>query len=189
VKIKCITLWQPWASLIAIEAKPLEFRGWSYTQRPTGVKPGDRIAIAAGARKVRETDIIDLLERIDDAEGSTGLVRDKALPALYRWMEHQAIVRDSIKPNLNLELLPSPQMTSQDPFPLSTIVCTATIGEPKPTAEAMPEWAKFINDSNRLEHAKWAWPMLDVRPTEPIPCKGAQGFFWVSVPEVEVDAR
>jgi hypothetical protein len=113
VKIKCITLWQPWASLIAIEAKPLEFRGWSYTQRPTGVKPGDRIAIAAGARKVRETDIIDLLERIDDAEGSTGLVRDKALP----------------------------------------------------------------------------WPMLDVRPTEPIPCKGAQGFFWVSVPEVEVDAR
>jgi hypothetical protein len=49
--IKCISLWQPWASLIAIGAKKIETRGWATSYRGT-------LAIHAAKRKPD----MDLLE-------------------------------------------------------------------------------------------------------------------------------
>jgi hypothetical protein len=167
VRLKAIVLWQPWASLIAVGAKPLEFRSWSYLERPTGVRPGDRVAIAAGARAVRRAEVRDLLRRLDDEAGSTGLVPDKARALLEAWERRSSAM--------------TPEQVVPNPCPTRVIVCTATIGEPKLSVDAMPKWKEFINDSDRLEHSKWAWPMLDVRPTEPIPTRGGQRFFWVSV--------
>lgn len=47
-----LTVWQPWATLIAIGAKPFEFRGWAAPK----AYQGQRIAIHAGSRRpsVRE---------------------------------------------------------------------------------------------------------------------------------------
>lgn len=163
MKIKGIVLYQPWASLVAIGAKPLEFRNRDYRKKD-GVKPGDRIAIAAGARAVQDDEVVDLLRRLDDEAGSTGLIPDKAADLLRRWRLYRTY------PDRN-----------SNPCPLRIIVCTATIGEPMLSVDAMPKWKKFLNDSDRLEHSQWAWPMLDVQPTEPIPSKGGRGFFWVSV--------
>jgi hypothetical protein len=44
-----LTIWQPWASLIMIGAKPYEFRGRSYLRYPNRREPGERVAIHAGA--------------------------------------------------------------------------------------------------------------------------------------------
>jgi hypothetical protein len=32
-RIKCISLWQPWASLVAVGAKRIETRGWATAYR------------------------------------------------------------------------------------------------------------------------------------------------------------
>ena len=48
----CITLWQPWASLIAYGAKPFEFRRWCAPKRLWG----KRIAIHAAKRPVNSDD-------------------------------------------------------------------------------------------------------------------------------------
>lgn len=48
--MKCISLWQPWATLIAIEAKQFETRSWSTDVR-------GRIAIHAAKRPVTRADI------------------------------------------------------------------------------------------------------------------------------------
>ena len=37
-----LTIWQPWASLIMIGAKPYEFRGKSYLEYRPHPRPGDR---------------------------------------------------------------------------------------------------------------------------------------------------
>ena len=48
--MKALTIWQPWASLIAMGAKPYEFRGW----KPPKSLIGQRLAIHAGARPVKK---------------------------------------------------------------------------------------------------------------------------------------
>ena len=45
--MKALTLWQPWASLVACEAKPFETRRWA----PPEALIGERIAIHAGKAK------------------------------------------------------------------------------------------------------------------------------------------
>jgi hypothetical protein len=50
--MKALTVWQPWASLIIIGAKPYEFRGMSCLAYINPPKPGERIAIHAAARPV-----------------------------------------------------------------------------------------------------------------------------------------
>ena len=66
--MKAITLYQPWASLIAEGPKTVETRSWPAPQRFTG----QRIAIHAGARKVRITSQNDpqLYADIRNAHGS-----------------------------------------------------------------------------------------------------------------------
>lgn len=48
--MKALTLWQPWASLIACEAKEAETRSWPAPASLVGC----RIAIHAAARPVRQ---------------------------------------------------------------------------------------------------------------------------------------
>lgn len=160
--MKVITLWQPWASLIMIGAKPFEFRSWSYIKRGVGVKPNDTIGIHAGARPIRLAEIEDLLERIDDPICSTGLDADKARQLLQR-------IAKAHKGRGVVEM--------------SALLGTVRIGMPQLSVEAMPAWRGEIGDSDRLEHCKWAWPMLDVKPLPaPIAMKGWQGFFNCPVP-------
>lgn len=133
--IKVITLWQPWASLIMIGAKPWEFRSWSYVARGVGVNPGDIIGIHAGARPINPAKVRDLIARLDDPVGSTGLVPDRARPLLSKLaLAHKC----------------------QGVIETSALLGIAVIGEPRLSAEVKPEWAALINDSDRLEHCNWA---------------------------------
>lgn len=146
-----ITIWQPWASLISIGAKPYEFRGWP---APKAAR-GQRIAIHAGARPIKRAEVQDLLLRLAGPQAWTTALRSEiARPLLER-------------------VLSSPGV-----LPLSVIVCTATLGTPRRAHEITDEFGGPINDSDRGEHANWAWPLTDVQPLmPPVEARGAQGFW------------
>lgn len=54
--MKAITLWQPWATLIAIGAKKVETRSW-------GTRYRGQIAIHSAKRKVKPTEVSQLYEQ------------------------------------------------------------------------------------------------------------------------------
>lgn len=148
--MKAITVWQPWASLIAIGAKPYEFRKWS---APKGVR--GRIAIHAGSRKPKPAEIRALLIQLRGKDpGRAGLRPELAIPFLERLRE-------------NIDLAP-----------LAHVVAIAVLGVPVRADEVMGELGVVINDSDRAAHFNFAWPLTaieEMRP--PVPARGAQGFW------------
>lgn len=148
--MKTLTIWQPWASLIMVGAKPYEFRHWDYRKRAQELE-GQRIVIHAGARPIKPDEIDDIFDRI--TEGNSALKSEIALPLLQR-------VREAYRCRGVLEL--------------SAGLGTAILGAPQRVTELFA----WIADSDRLDHSVWAWPLTDIRPfTHPIPMRGAQGFW------------
>lgn len=101
--IPAITIWQPWASLIAAGLKPYEFRTWP----PPAALIGKRIAIHAAARPVNKDEVRILLLELRGAPGPvhSGL-RDGAADMLDR-------------------VLSVPRS-----LPLAAVLCTARLGIP-----------------------------------------------------------
>jgi hypothetical protein len=158
--IPALTLWQPWASLIAAGAKPYEWRGW---KAPAGMV-GRRIAIHAGARKVRHGEVAGLVYSLEKSLAdqqlawSTSLIPAIAYPLLQRWL---------IDPG---------------GLPLSSVLCTAILGTPITAAAYAAAHGVPPADSDRINHTMWGWPLTDVEVLEPfIPARGAQGF-WTWTP-------
>jgi hypothetical protein len=155
--MKAITIWQPWASLIMVGAKPYEFRPKSYLRYPGAPTVGERIVIHAGARPVKPAEVEDLLKRLDDADKSTGLDPALARPVLERCRraaKYQALL-------------------------LGCGLGTAVLGRP---LNAGRIFRGHVADSDRAaidENAyNWAWPLSDIKPFDaPVPMRGAQGFW------------
>lgn len=171
--MKALTIWQPWATLIVEGAKPYEFRGWLFPKSLIG----QRIAIHAGARPMRRTEIEDIQSRlhvVPEQAWTTGLHPEAAEPIMRRaWLQtakrgREADFFDGVG-------------SSYDPLPFSAIVGTAVLGEPKHGDEIARAMGAPVNDSDRNRHANWGWPMLDIERFEaPVPARGAQGFWdWV----------
>lgn len=162
--MKALTVWQPWASLIAIGAKPYEFRGW----KPPRSIIGQRIAIHAGARRMRPTEIRELLVRLGDRHEPPCVHADLARPRLERSLQ-------------GLADRGAPLFRGEPPFhlPLSAVICTAIVGTPKRGDECAAEFgAAATNDSDREGTFNWGWPMLDIEPVmPPIETRGAQGLW------------
>jgi hypothetical protein len=147
--MKALTIWQPWATLIMIGAKPYEFRRWDYRDRID--LSGQRIVIHAGARPVKAAEIGDIIDRIEDHISS--LRREIALPLLQR-------LKAAYK--------------CQGVVPLAAGLGTAIIQTPKSVSALFSSPA----DSDRIDHHMFAWPLTDIRPwAEPVECRGAQGFW------------
>jgi hypothetical protein len=145
-----LTIWQPWASLIAAGAKPYEWRGWEAPHRHVG----RRIAIHAGARPVKRPEIGELLVDLRRGGMLTSLIADIAVPLLERWH------------------------TSPGALPLSSVLCTAILGQPLTAAQYAAQHGATPADSDRIDHTKWGWPLTAIEVLEPfMPAKGAQGFW------------
>lgn len=152
-----LTIWQPWASLVMIGAKPFEFRRWDYRTRAPSLE-GQRIVIHAGARPIKPDEIRDLIERLTANYGAgvpgTGLRPHKALPLLHR-------IAAAYK--------------CQDVVELAAGLGTAILGKPRRCTDL---FKGKVADSDRIDQHMWAWPMLDIQPwPAPAPMKGAQGFW------------
>ena len=82
--MNALTLWQPWASLIMVAAKPLRILA---EERPT-LRPraGDRRThrSPAGMRPVKPKEVEDLLDRLGTDYDKTGLVAPIASQVLER---------------------------------------------------------------------------------------------------------
>jgi hypothetical protein len=151
-----LTIWQPWASLVMIGAKPFEFRGKSYLEYMGHPAIGDRIVVHAGARKMRVAEVADLLNKLDDPNNdNTGLDHTKAKTLLQRiWSQ----------PSCAFQALP-----------LGAGLGTAVIGEPRYAGEI---FERNIIDSDRGDYFNWAWPLTHIEPfMPPIPMRGLQGFW------------
>jgi hypothetical protein len=156
--IKALTIWQPWASLVMIGAKPLEFRDWDYRSRFADLE-GRRIVVHAGARSVKPVEVEDLISRCR-LRDRPSLIVEKALPLLERL---QAAYR------------------CQGVVEHAAGLGTAILGKPRRIS------GQFVKpDSDRVAHHVWAWPLSDVEPwPAPVPHRGFQGFWnWTAdVPE------
>lgn len=106
--IPTITVWQPWASLIAIGAKPDEFRTW----RPPSRYWGTRVGIHAGARCIAGDDLLNLIRRLEAGDSATdGLIPELALPLLRQAQSNPSVL------------------------PASALLCTAVMGSPRRCSE------------------------------------------------------
>lgn len=150
--MKALTIYQPWASLIMVGAKPHEFRGWDYTARFPSML-GQRIVIHASAREIKPAEIMDLLRRLDD--GTTGLVAPLARPLLER-------IYSASKCKGVVEL--------------GAGLGTAVLGKPVRAADMLK--GTVLQDSDRVDHSLFGWPLTDVEAWRaPQHRPGAQGFF------------
>jgi hypothetical protein len=149
-----ITIWQPWATLIAEGFKPFEFRGWP---APVALR-GKRIAIHAGARPVKRKEVAALIYelRTSGKVPLAGLDKTDAILTLL----------DRVH-------------TSPGSMPLSSVLCLATLGEPIRNEELAARLGlPWTNDSDRDEHSNWGWPLTDIERLEPfVPARGMQGFW------------
>lgn len=156
---KALTVWQPWATLIILGAKPWEFRGWRFTDKPHLAKlVGQRIVIHAGARRPPQSELDDILDRID--EGESALDAEIARPVVKQM--RAALHTRGKDADLHMA-------------PLGVALGTAIIGEPRSVLDIFKD---IVADSDRLDESKYGWPMSDPKAfAEPIPAAGAQGFW------------
>jgi hypothetical protein len=153
--MKALTIWEPWATLIMIGAKPHEFRGYP---APRFVR-NQRIVIHAGARPVKPAEVEDLLRRIDAEAAGDANFDDRTCLDLDLARDLLLKVRASYKYRL---------------LPLSMALGTAVLGEPVQSCDL---FKMNVADSDRGAF-NWAWPLTDIQHFEPpIPMRGAQGFW------------
>jgi ASCH domain len=162
--MKALTIWQPWASLIMVGAKPFEFRGW---QPPRSII-GQRIVIHAAARKIDREETCELYHVLYHRLASDELLKAARETCLY--------------PKRALDVLRQALTTG---LPMACGLGTVIIGEPLiGTAVAEMFGVARANDSDRDQHANWGWPLIDVEAwPEPIPMKGMQGLWTWPTPE------
>lgn len=161
--MKALTIWQPWASLIVIGAKPYEFRSW----KPPQWLIGQRIAIHAAARKVMPGEVADLAQRLE----------------LHRQGRGDLVPHPCLRPATTRPFLELLQRGHQ--LPRSAILATAMVGEPKRGDEIAQEFGQPVLEDETPEGFNWGWPLTDVRPlTPPYPTPGQQGL-WDWKPSVE----
>jgi hypothetical protein len=139
-----LTIWQPWCTLIVEGCKPFEYR------RHARCKPfvGQRVALHAGARKMRRDEIADLYARLEHEPALTGLTNlGRAFDILdIAWR-------------------------SPEKIPLSAVLGAAILGQPKAASE-------IHGDSDRVDQHVFGWPLTDVQRFDPpIPARGARGFW------------
>lgn len=156
--MKAISLWQPWASAVARGAKRIETRSWATNYR-------GRIAIHASKRYIK-TELLNLLSH-------------------WHWCGA-----------LNISMGLGGDVLMDGDLPLGALIATADLVDCRPVSEltilevferrrspdcgsdlyAWTEW-----DLGDYALGRFAWMLDNIRLLpEPIPYRGAQGFFEIS---------
>jgi hypothetical protein len=174
--MKAISLWQPWASLIACGAKPFETRSWA----PPRELIGTTIAIHA-AKKI-DAEAAQFAEELMYGQHPSG--------------------RFELATRLEATMNKTPQhlqgIFGHAVMPIGCVVCTARLdaafllGEAaegaafpaakvvrRLTSRVMPDcFTVRYDDFGDYSAGRWAWLLRDVKPlTPPVSAVGRQGFF------------
>ena len=180
--MKALTIWQPWASLIAEGAKTIETRSWS---APASLI-GQRIAIhAAKHHPYRDLDHLP-----GDVENGYE----------WRWLGDWRIAWDYEDRTLRLDLW-NEQTEQEVDAPFGAVVATAVLADCLPiigpgdeidlsrpyiaeSGDRLYEWLEDEPQINITDQApygdftpgRWGWVLEEVHGLpEPIPAKGRQG--------------
>jgi hypothetical protein len=146
-RMHALTIWQPWATMIAEGVKPFEFRRWQAPRRFWG----QRIAIHAGKRMLRRDEIDAMLTAIETSPDSSILDPASARRILSRAWD-------------------APEL-----FPRSSILCTAVLGTPLSPAEVRGLWGNDSDREEHFQWA-WPLAFVE-RLEPVVPARGAQGFW------------
>ncbi len=155
--MKALSLWQPWASLIAIGAKPFETRDWP----PQMDAVGSTIAIHAGKNLVEGRELAELLFK-----GRYGF------PILHALRESIVGVPDEL-----LADFPGGRL------PVACVVCTARldaafelgssahggalVSSKRASRPIPPCFTVRTDDFGNYAPGRWAWLLRDVEPRRP----------------------
>lgn len=166
MRIKALSLWQPWASLITYDAKQIETRTWRAPQRLIGLR-GFAVAIHATARFPREAQYLCLEEPFRTVLSGAGHPEpERTLPRGA--VVAIAVVRDCVYTDDLLEF--------GIPQPLDPATLRRAAGRQKVSAQE-----QAFGD---FSMGRWGWVLDQVRPLpEPYSCKGAQGLWSLDIPE------
>ena len=168
--MKAISLWQPWATLIAIKAKQIETRSW----HPGEGMIGKRIAIHAAKRWTQE-----------EADTCSFDPFCKVLREHYGF--HPDDPHCSFRDNLpfgmviataRLEVCVPTEMTRLTPRDWLPVGYQVVKNEHERICrvDISPQESEFGNYAAN----RWAWLLSDIHAlANPFPFKGAQGFFSV----------
>lgn len=174
--MKAISLWQPWASLIACGAKPYETRSWA----PPRDLIGQTIAIHAakkidkGAAQFAEElmygqHAVGGFDLADKLEASMGDVPDELQGCFGQALMPIGCIVATARLDAALQLGPRAEGTA---FPAATTTRGLTSRE-------MPScFTVRYDDFGDYAVGRWAWLLRDVKAIRP-PAKviGRQGFF------------
>lgn len=182
-RIKAITIWQPWASLLACGAKQYETRPWATSYRGP-------IAIHAAALKMPQ-------------------VLKKCFP-LSEWdytSDHRAKMKflDAVAKGFGGVYTTEEILDFLGNLPTGAVIATAELVDVwhidrNPGCDLSPGAHKVDAENRRgdciipseLELAfgnwtpgRYAWELANVKPVGPIPAKGQQGLWWWEPPAQE----
>lgn len=146
--MRAISLWQPFASLIAAGAKPFETRSWAPPLRLIGT----RIAVHAAARKPTRGELDIIYHDVAEALG------------FCHW--HLRV-------------------------PYGAVVCTAVLSGAWQVSTCLLDRSILSSGESIKADAfgdyslgRWCWRLTEIQPfKEPIPTRGAQGFWRWTAPE------
>lgn len=145
--MKAITGHQPYPSLIAAGFKSWEFREWA----PPDYLIGQRIAIHAGVKLARRSDMQQLLLNIGKGYGGNGIIRHEEA---YAFIDKALVSPGSL--------------------PYGVIVCTAVVGRPLQNA-ALAAALGLPGSAPTL----WGWPLTGILPlSQPQPTVRGETWIW-----------
>lgn len=162
-RFPAITLWQPWASLIADGYKTFETRSWSASPHIVG----QRIAIHAAARPTRYDDIWHFRAEL--------------------WHYNRLLLpTNSLLTRHIREELPHGAIVA-----IARLVKCVEMPWPQFYAEVGSDLAQRIRKDARygdFTAGRYAWFLEDIQKLdEPIPATGARGFWMVDLPVLQSD--
>ena len=153
MEIRTLSLWQPWASLIACGAKRHETRTWS----PASSLIGRRMGVHAGLR----------VETAFDAETTRAVVLALGSPDWHLGVPRGAVVCTAI--------LAGAYRLGQARNGRAEVVDMVQ--------GSAPLQAVAIDLFGDYRVGRWAWHLVEVTPLDPLPAKGQQGWFRVALGE------
>lgn len=153
--MKALSLWQPWASLIAIGVKPEETRSWP----PTSGLVGQRIAIHAAKKPIEQA-----------TEG---------MPESVMLLIIKTLAGTGLDPmNLPLGKVVCTAVVGQ-PVRVKRLVPGNFNGGSVRYPFVITECGqrREVNAFGDFSPGRWLWPMLNVEQVEPFAAVGRQGIF------------
>jgi hypothetical protein len=164
MKIKAISLWQPWASAIALGAKTIETRSWRTSYRGP-------LAIHA-AKRLNQAELIHL-SCIWGWQGALKPLIDKCPVRNNSKFLEDVLPFGAIVAVCNLvDCRPTGSFTQKE---------LDTRRRPEGEYAELYVWTERMMGDFGLE--RFGWVLENIRAIEPFPVTGRQGLFEVEIPE------